>query len=263
MALLPIVFPALWILAIFVIFKVRLDDYFDSSEVDYFNNPKNGIKPNFFERMRFLLSWILIGSLCGVAQFAIFKLFSYRPQNTLYFYRFTEFIPYHFLPGLFIGICSAAQLRTYFSAKKGKEYFREFLLEIDTGMTGYQAYIVFLKYITSTIVVISIFCNYIFYNSYIFVDNDKISYSRITSFSSKEMNISDLYKIYIYTERRATNGKTYPNINLELVFKDGSVIDTFNLVSGLEDVVKFLKAINVATHGRVAIEKIEGKKPLF
>ena len=184
MVFIAIFFPVILILLFKIIFHIDFRKYVELSEHSYFLNRKNGFFPkkSFYKKLKLYSFSLFIGTIFGFVQFIFFQLFSEIPSNSLFHYRFTNFIVYHFIPGFLIGICSLGYLRFYYAFKKGRQYFRKFLLQLDSGMTEYRIYFGFLKFVTITFVVLSIISNYLIYNAYITVDKNKILYSRIFSF---------------------------------------------------------------------------------
>jgi len=264
MFIFAVTFPIFIVLLSHRVFEVRFEDYIRPSEISYFKNPQNGEEPpyKFLKRLKFVLVFLSIGAIFGTIQWALFKFLSRYPPAALYVYRFTDMPFYHFLPGLFLGILTGGRLQAYFAARKGREYFREYLLKLDSGMTTYQVHKGFLKYAYIIFVPLCVFGNAVLYNTYIFVTSDDIIYSRLSSTTSQVRAINDLEVVKIYSERKAPNGKVNSNIYPELVFRDGSVIDTFNLVERY-DVEVFLAAIKTATHGRVTINENGRLKAIF
>ncbi len=72
--------------------------------------------------------------------------------------------------------------------------------------------------------------------------------------------IEDIDHLLLNTRRIAPNKNVLINFHPEIVFRDGTTLETFNLVHKQSDVIELINALNESAGRKISLVKIDGPK---
>ncbi len=199
---------------------------------------------------------LLMGFGCGLGfaliQFAVFYLVSGWGRDFLFESRMSSAVGYAIIVGLVLGLSLARVLQFYLIRRGGVPELERWLRRTDGGSTLHHRYS-FARVVGLSLGSFCVLANFVAYNTFLTISHNDIEVKRWRAFTVTRMPARELARIRIHNQRLVGMGRTREIEFVELVFDDGSTIDTAYLVSPARttELVEALKRV-----ARVPVEHV-------
>jgi hypothetical protein len=190
----------------------------------------------------------------AMTQHALFLQSDTSGPGLLFSYRMSDMSVYPWIPGMFMGLGVGIVIYYYTAKTFLGDRFQDFLFSGDRYGPYYKQFNLTGKIAFGLAIGMSVL-NLLTFDTFLQIDEKKVLYSQWWSLETFAHQISDIEKVTIYSERKAPIGTINHNPYIGLVFKDGSRLDTFYLIEWKNHANDVLRALNVASNGRLVPEK--------
>jgi len=228
--MLSTLFPFFLGLVLYRLNPIKLESYYDSKEA-WLDSIKSFGSKEIPWKYFWLMLLFLVPSSLGIAfvQNLLFEFdHSYGPK-ILFINRANDFPVYSLLIGLFMGLCVSSILLSHLALRQGNQFVKQLLSLTWNGSYIYNNIKTF-KTATIALGIGLTLLNY--WTSHIFleVNEEEIKYSTWLMPFSESRNINEIACVNTYKRRIAPNGKSKVNPTVEVVYSNGTSLDTYYLV---------------------------------
>ena len=256
-ALIAIIFPLILLVFIYRYFWLVREPLFRLSEVDQIDASKlRGYRQDvgFKYKSIYLLVSIITGIGVGLLQYGLFRLSVLYRSGYLFESRMSDALGYSLMTGLILGFPLAVIICTIFMRMLGKERFAALLSRKDGGIEV-KKWFSWIGNICITTCFFVFLLNLIAYNTCLLVTEEEISYRRWRSFPATHTAIDQIDHLRSFSIIDITDSGRMEREFLQIIFKDGKLLNTVYLVSAAR--TRELVAVLKSVHGRnLEIKKV-------
>lgn len=192
----------------------------------------------------YLVVSIISGLVIGLIQYVLFSLSVNFRSGYLFESRMTDSLGYSLMTGLLLGFPLAVIICTVFMRMLGKERFAA-LLSMKDGGIAVQKWFSWIGKISMSTCIFVFVLNLIAYTTHLVVTEDQVSYRRWRSFPATNAGIDQIDHLRSFSIIDITDSGRIEREFLQIVFKDGEVLNTVYLVSAArtQELVVVLKSV--------------------
>lgn len=230
MNLIACLFPLLACLLLARCNPIRLEDYYPS-RADW-ERRRAASDRREVPAVYFWLTLVILlpsAGLVGYLQYWLFGLQSSPSTGSVFLYRAVDNFAWGLLVGVFVGICVVAIGVSHWALRQGRDYVRDWLLHTWQGVHVYTNVRLYKPTVIGVGIGLAVL-NFLVSNIYLAVDDLDVRYSTLTMPGSEARSIDAVDCINLYARRIAPIGSEKNRSTLEIVFRDGTALDTFYLI---------------------------------
>lgn len=223
-------FPLLLCLVFSRLDPIRVQDYYPSRQ-DW-ERARDAAAPRRVPQhfiWRQLLVTAVATVLAALLQAGLFRMDHASDTMLLFSYRASDNIAYSLLVGFFLGLVIASVVLSHLVLRRGRAYVKQLLLQTWNGSYVYTNLRVF-RPVTLAIGVALTLLNMATANTFLEIGRSDIRHSGLMSIEVAVEPVDNVSCINRYSRRIAPIGIERLNPTLEIVFGDGSTLDTFYLI---------------------------------
>ena len=245
--LIAILFPLILLVIIYRYFWVIKEPLFklaeitriDASRLDQYQKDIG-----FKYKSIYLLVSIVSGVIVGLIQYGLFNLSVGFRSGYLFESRMSDSLGYSLMTGLLLGFPLAVIICTVFMRMLGKERFAA-LLSMKDGGIAVQKWFSWIGKISISTCIFVFFLNLIAYTTHLVVTEEQVSYRRWRSFPATTTAIDQIDHLRSFSIIDVTDSGRIEREFLQIVFKDGEVLNTVYLVSAArtQELIAVLKSV--------------------
>ena len=247
-SLIAILFPLILLIFIYRYFWIIREQLFRLSEIDEIDAGRlRGYRQDigFKYKSIYLVVSIITGIGIGLLQYGLFRISVIYRTGYLFESRMSDSLGYSLMTGLILGFPLAVIICTIFIRMLGKERFAALLSRKDGGIEV-KKWFSWIGNICISTCFFVFMLNLIAYNTYLVVTEDQISYRRWRSFPSTNTGINQIDHLRSFSIIDVTDTGRIEREFLQIVFKDGKILNTVYLVSAsrTKELVEVLKSVH-------------------
>ena len=245
--LIAILFPLILLVIIYRYFWVIKEPLFrlteiariDASRLEHYQKDIG-----FKYKSIYLVVSIISGVIVGLIQHGLFSLSVSFRSGYLFESRMSDSLGYSLMTGLLLGFPLAVIICTVFMRMLGKERFAA-LLSMKDGGIAVQKWFSWIGKISISTCIFVFVLNLIAYTTHLVVTEEEISYRRWRSFPATITGIDRIDHLRSFSIIDVTDSGRIEREFLQIVFKDGEVLNTIYLVSAArtQELVAVLKSV--------------------
>ena len=245
--LIAILFPLILLVIIYRYFWVIKEPLFklaeitriDASRLDQYQKDIG-----FKYKSIYLVVSIVSGVIVGLIQYGLFNLSVGFRSGYLFESRMSDSLGYSLMTGLLLGFPLAVIICTVFMRMLGKERFAA-LLSMKDGGIAVQKWFSWIGKISISTCIFVFFLNLIAYTTHLVVTEEQVSYRRWRSFPATNTGIDQIDHLRSFSIIDVTDSGRIEREFLQIVFKDGEVLNTVYLVSAArtQELIAVLKSV--------------------
>lgn len=245
--LIAILFPLILLVIIYRYFWVIKEPLFKLAEVariDASRLERYQKDIGFKYKSIYLVVSIISGIIVGLIQHSLFSLSVSFRSGYLFESRMSDSLGYSLMTGLLLGFPLAVIICTVFMRMLGKERFAA-LLSMKDGGIAVQKWFSWIGKISISTCIFVFFLNLIAYTTHLVVTEEQISYRRWRSFPATNTGIDQIDHLRSFSIIDVTDSGRIEREFLQIVFKDGEVLNTVYLVSAsrTQELITVLKSV--------------------
>ena len=244
--LIAIAFPLILLVIIYRYFWVIKEPLFKLAEIariDASRLERYQKDIGFKYKSIYLVVSILAGLLVGLIQHGLFSLSVNFRSGYLFESRMSDSLGYSLMTGLLLGFPLAVIICTVFMRMLGKERFAA-LLSMKDGGIAVQKWFSWIGKISISTCVFVFLLNLIAYTTHLVVTEEQVSYRRWRSLPTNT-GIDRIDHLRSFSIIDVTDSGRIEREFLQIVFKDGEVLNTVYLVSAARtrELITVLKSV--------------------
>ena len=244
--LIAIAFPLILLVIIYRYFWVIKEPLFKLAEIariDASRLERYQKDIGFKYKSIYLVVSILSGLLVGLIQHGLFSLSVSFRSGCLFESRMSDSLGYSLMTGLLLGFPLAVIICTVFIRMLGKERFAA-LLSMKDGGIAVQKWFSWIGKISISTCVFVFLLNLIAYTTHLVVTEEQVSYRRWRSLPTNT-GIDRIDHLRSFSIIDVTDSGRIEREFLQIVFKDGEVLNTVYLVSAARtrELITVLKSV--------------------
>lgn len=189
----------------------------------------------------------------AAAQYMLFRLASDAGLEVLFQHRATDLKPYALIPGLLLGLLLGAALLFFLARRIYGARFPELLLSSDRYRPLYKEFR-FVRELGLAYAFGLSGLNFLAHDNFIRVTSGHLQYSTFFSLRVITRSISEVDRLEWYAQRIGPSGKLLDRSGIQIVFRDGSRLDTYYLIEP-EHQWALVKAMSEASGRRLRTER--------
>ena len=241
-----ILFPLILLVIIYRYFWVIKEPLFKLAEVariDASRLERYQKDIGFKYKSIYLVVSIMAGVLVGLIQYSLFRLSISFRSGYLFESRMSDSLGYSLMTGLLLGFPLAVIICTVFMRMLGKERFAA-LLSMKDGGIAVQKWFSWIGKISISTCVFVFLLNLIAYTTHLVVTEEQVSYRRWRSFPTNT-GIDRIDHLRSFSIIDVTDSGRIEREFLQIVFKDGEILNTVYLVSAARtrELIAVLKSV--------------------
>lgn len=192
----------------------------------------------------YLIVSIISGLVVGLIQYGLFRLSVSFRSAYLFESRMSDSLGYSLTTGLLLGFPLAVIICTVFMRMLGKERFAA-LLSMKDGGIAVQKWFSWIGKISISTCVFVFALNLVAYTTHLVVTEEQVSYRRWRSFPATSSGIDRIDHLRSFSIIDVTDSGRVEREFLQIVFKDGKVLNTVYLVSAVRtrELIAVLKSV--------------------
>ena len=247
-SLIAILFPLILLIFIYRYFWVIREQLFRLSEIDEIDVSKlKGYRQDigFKYKSIYLVVSIITGIGIGLLQYGLFRVSVIFRTGYLFESRMSDSLGYSLMTGLILGFPLAVIICTIFMRMLGKERFAALLSRKDGGIEV-RKWFSWIGNICISTCFFVFMLNLIAYTTCLLVTEDEINYRRWRSFPATNTSINQIDHLRTFSIIDITDSGKIEREFMQIVFKDGKILNTVYLVSAArtEELVEVLKSVH-------------------
>ncbi|MDE0284720.1 MAG: hypothetical protein OXI88_12435 [Gammaproteobacteria bacterium] len=247
-SLIAILFPLILLVFIYRYFWIIREPLFRLSEISEIDASKlRGCRQDigFKYKSIYLVVSIITGMGIGLLQYGLFRISVIYRTGYLFESRMSDSLGYSLMTGLILGFPLAIIICTIFMRMLGKERFAALLSRKHGGIEVKKWFSWIGNICISTCVFVFVL-NLIAYNTYLVVTEEQISYRRWRSFPATSTGINQIDHLRSFSIIDITDTGRIERKFLQVIFKDGKILNTVYLVSAArtKELVEVLKSVH-------------------
>ena len=248
LALIAILFPLILLVFIYRYFWSIREPLFRLAEIDQIDTSKlRDYRQDigFKYKSIYLLVSIFTGIGLGLLQYGLFRLSVVYRSGYLFESRMSDSLAYSLMSGLILGFPLAVIICTVFIRMLGKERFAALLSRKDGGI-AVKKWFSWIGNICITTCFFVFTLNLIAYTTCLLVTEEQISYRRWRSVPTTHIDIGQIDHLRSFSIIDMTETGRMEREFLQIIFKDGKILNTVYLVSATrtQELVAVLKNVH-------------------
>ena len=192
----------------------------------------------------YLIVSIISGLTVGLIQYGLFSLSVIYRSGYLFESRMSDSLGYSLMTGLLLGFPLGVIICTVLMRMLGKERFAA-LLSMKDGGIAVRTWFSWIGKISISTCVFVFLLNLVAYSTYLVVTEEQISYRRWRSFPATSTSIDQIAHLRSFSIIDITDSGRLEREFLQIVFKDGKILNTVYLVSAArtQELIAVLKTV--------------------
>jgi hypothetical protein len=192
----------------------------------------------------YLVISIISGLIVGLFQYGLFSLSVSFRSGYLFESRMSDSLGYSLMTGLLLGFPLAVIICTVFMRMLGKERFAA-LLSVKDGGVAVRKWFSWIGKISISTCIFVFLLNLIAYTTHLVVTEEQISYRRWRSFPATTAGIDQIDHLRSFSIIDITDAGRIEREFLQIVFRDGEILNTVYLVSAArtQELIAVLKSV--------------------
>lgn len=245
--LIAIAFPLILLVIIYRYFWVIKEPLFKLAEIariDASRLDRYQKDIGFKYKSIYLVVSIISGLVVGLIQYGLFRLSISFRSAYLFESRMSDSLGYSLMTGLLLGFPLAVIICTVFMRMLGQERFAA-LLSMKDGGIAVQKWFSWIGKISISTCVFVFVLNLVAYTTHLVVTEEQVSYRRWRSFPATSSGIDRIDHLRSFSIIDVTDSGRVEREFLQIVFKDGKVLNTVYLVSAgrTRELIAVLKSV--------------------
>ena len=231
--LIAIIFPLILLVIVYRYFWVIKEPLFKLAEIariDASRLEDYQKDIGFMYKSIYLIVSIISGVIVGLIQYSLFSFSVSFRSGYLFESRMSDSLGYSLMTGLLLGFPLAVIICTVLMRMLGKERFAALLSRKEGGI-AVQKWFSWIGNISISTCVFVFLLNLIAYSTHLVVTDEQISYRRWRSFPATSTNIDQIDHLRSFSIIDVTDSGRIEREFLQIVFKDGKILNTIYLVS--------------------------------
>ena len=245
--LIAILFPLILLIVIYRYFWVIREPLFKLAEIaridaSHLEHYQKDI--GFKYKSIYLVVSLIAGVIVGLIQYVLFSLSVNFRSGYLFESRMSDSLGYSLMTGLLLGFPLAVIICTVFMRMLGKERFAA-LLSMKDGGIAVQKWFSWIGKISISTCIFVFVLNLIAYTTHLVVTEDQVSYRRWRNFPATNAGIDQIDHLRSFSIIDITDSGRLEREFLQIVFRDGEVLNTVYLVSAArtQELIAVLKSV--------------------
>lgn len=245
--LIAILFPLILLIVIYRYFWVIKEPLFKLAEIariDASRLDRYQKDIGFKYKSIYLVVSIISGLIVGLIQYGLFSLSVNFRSGYLFESRMSDSLGYSLMTGLLLGFPLAVIICTVFMRMLGKERFAA-LLSMKDGGIAVQKWFSWIGKISISTCIFVFVLNLIAYTTHLVVTEEQVSYRRWRSFPATVAGIDQIDHLRSFSIIDITDTGRIEREFLQIVFRDGEILNTVYLVSAArtQELIAVLKSV--------------------
>lgn len=242
-----IFFPLILLVVIYRYFWLIREQLFKLSEIDEIDvshTAEHQKDIGYKYKSIYLVVSIITGIGVGLLQYGLFSVSVNYRSAYLFESRMSDSLGYSLMSGLILGFPLAIIVCTVFMRMLGKERFAALLSRKDGGIEV-KKWFTWIGNISISTCLFVFLLNLVAYSTYLVVTEEQVSYRRWRSFPATHTSIDQIDHLRAFSIIDVTRSGRIERQFLQIVFKDGKILDTVYLVSAkrTRELVAVLKSV--------------------